>query len=346
MDTFRWIQRKIVPEMEKTLQIRYTILRTVLHAGAIGRRSLAQRLGETERSIRSDLSFLRQQGFLQTTSAGAALTAEGQAMLEEMDEFMRWFRGIQELEKELKAVLGLEVAMVIPGQNSLYGGKEELGRFAANYLHGEIGQEGILAVTGGSTLASIARAVGWREKKRPGLLVLPGRGGLGENVELEANTIAVELARGLGGRYRLLYLPDNLPPTMKESLKQRDTGLGEVLYLLQQANWLVHGIGQAEEMARRRHLPPPVLEELKGMGAVGEAFGYYFNQEGQVVYHTPSVGLQREDLQSIPRVIAVAGGALKAAAIMAVVDSRYQDVLITDEPAAREILRLAKKNPK
>lgn len=48
-----------------------------------------------------------------------------------------------------------------------------------------------------------------------------------------------------------------------------------------------------------------------------EAFGYYFNRDGEVVHKVHSVGMQLDDLESIPHIIAVAGGSSKAGAIEA-----------------------------
>ena len=59
---------------------------------------------------------------------------------------------------------------------------------------------------------------------------------------------------------------------------------------------LLHRISTAEEMARRRGLHDDHVMQLIVNGAVGEAFGYYFNDLGEVVYSTASVGIRMEDL--------------------------------------------------
>lgn len=73
-------------------------------------------------------------------------------------------------------------------------------------------------------------------------------------------------------------------------------------------------------------------------GALAEAFGYYFNRDGQVVHKMPTLGLRLEDIQQTETVIAVAGGASKGRAIAAVLRFGHEDVLVTDEAAARVIL--------
>jgi len=82
------------------------------------------------------------------------------------------------------------------------------------------------------------------------------------------------------------------------------------------------------------------VRELIKKGAVGEALGYYFNEEGKIVYTTTSVGLHLEDLKNIEKVIVVAADPAKARAIISVVSPVYHDILITDELTAKEIIKL------
>ena len=73
--------------------------------------------------------------------------------------------------------------------------------------------------------------------------------------------------------------------------------------------------------------------------AVGEAFGYYFDRDGRIVFTTSSVGMRFEDLADVELVVAVGGGKSKAEAALAVLSTQHQDIYITDEGAALEMLR-------
>lgn len=74
--------------------------------------------------------------------------------------------------------------------------------------------------------------------------------------------------------------------------------------------------------------------------AVGEAFGYYFNELGDIVHKVSTIGIQLSDLARIPDIIAVAGGASKAKAIRAYMkQAPASTILITDEGAARKLLK-------
>ena len=102
---------------------------------------------------------------------------------------------------------------------------------------------------------------------------------------------------------------------------------------------VLHGIGDANVMAKRRNTKEEDMKLITNGHAVGEAFGYYFNEAGQVVHKVPTVGLQLQDLQKIKHVIAVAGGSSKAKAIKACMKSATKStVLITDEGAATKMI--------
>jgi central glycolytic genes regulator len=93
-------------------------------------------------------------------------------------------------------------------------------------------------------------------------------------------------------------------------------------------------------MAEQRKTNPGVLRKLENSKAVGEAFGYYFNEEGEIVHKVSTIGLQLEDLADIPNVIAVAGGGSKAKAIKAYLkQAPISTILITDEGVARTLLK-------
>ncbi len=342
MDSWLHLQNKIVPDITEVLVKRYNILRTILHFEPLGRRLLSQKMKETERSIRKDLDFLRQQGLLQVTGGGTTITPAGRRLVEELDGIVQIMQGIELQEKILRDHFGLEHVIVVPGHGNPLSGKKELGRFTLRYLLDTIEEGQILAVTGGTTLANVGAAAHGNPRSPKNLTVVSARGGLGERVEIEANTIAVNIARAMGGKYSLLYLPDYLEPETLASLK-KERSILEVLNVLKDTDILLHGIGDAGEMAARRQLPAEKIAAIIAAGAVGEAFGYYFNSKGEVVYTTPSVGINWEDLPKIRKVIAVAGGADKAAAIMAVVNAKNQNVLITDEAAAEVIIKKVKE---
>ena len=199
----------------------------------------------------------------------------------------------------------------------------------------------IVAVSGGSTMAKVAEAINFSV---PTTTVVPARGGLGEVVEYQANTIAAVMASKLGGRYRLLHLPDGVNEETLEAILDGDGNLRAVADMIKEADILVHGIGEAREMAERRGMAAAVIADIEQRGAVGEALGQYCALPGKIVYVTSSIGLRLDDLAGIGTVIAVAGGSSKAKAILAVAGTGGQNVLVTDEAAAKAVQLLINTN--
>jgi central glycolytic genes regulator len=117
-----------------------------------------------------------------------------------------------------------------------------------------------------------------------------------------------------------------------------EPGVKEVMELIHSAGIVLHGIGDAKTMAVRRNSNPSVLEKLDKEKAVAEAFGYYFNQQGEMVHRVRTIGLQLDDLQNSDFIMAVAGGSSKSDAIAAFMKHGPKKVLITDEGAARQLL--------
>jgi len=146
--------------------------------------------------------------------------------------------------------------------------------------------------------------------------VVPARGGMGEDWNEQAGSIAAKIAAKLGANYRLLHLPANLGAKAVAAVS-REPEIREVLQVARSASVLLLGIGAAQVTVQRQNLDPSQWKQLQQMGAVGETFGCYFNRNGDIVYISSSIGLNLENIKPIGRVIVVAGGSNKAEAILA-----------------------------
>ncbi|KGP72877.1 sugar-binding transcriptional regulator [Pontibacillus yanchengensis] len=332
------LQSKLFPDVLEVMQRRYEILHFIQLMEPIGRRSLAENMKIAERTVRSEIDFIHEQGFIEVTTKGMHLTNEGKQVIFQLSEFMKELKGVTQLEEQLKQQLNLQHVVVVPGNSDeLSWVKQEMGKACVRYMKQQLKSNETIAVTGGGTIAAVAEMMTPLEKARNCLFV-PARGGLGEQLENQANTICAEMAKKANGNYRLLYVPD---PLSEESYQTiiGEPSVKEVLELIRGANIIVHGIGDAITMADRRKTPSDVMETIQHGNAVGEAFGYYFNQHGDIVHKVRTVGIQLEDLQHTNCVIAVAGGRSKAQAISSYFQQAQSNVLITDEGAAKELLK-------
>lgn len=331
----------VVPEVIPMLQQRYRILQAIYWMQPIGRRALAEHLSLTERTLRSETDFLRKIEFISTSKSGMRLTAVGEDIYNQLGSLMDQVLGMQQIELRLAEYLGIARCVIATGdsdkQNQVI---SRLGKLLYQLLADQLPDgENIIAVMGGTTMAQAAEQFENLETAKRHNLFVPARGGIGELMNVQANTVSAVMAMRTNGAYRAIYVPEQLSLNTYESLLQ-EPSIAEVLTLMQGANCVIHSIGRALPMAARRKMSEADILLLKRKGAVAESFGYFFNEKGQIVYKSPRIGLKLSQLQDVAYVYAIAGGRSKAKAIAAYMkNAPKQTCLITDEAVASEILK-------
>ncbi|MBL5806097.1 hypothetical protein HV449_03780 [Bacillus sporothermodurans] len=333
------LQKKLLPDMLLIMQKRYQILRSIRFMEPVGRRTLAQALGLSERILRSEVEFLNDQKLITIKTSGMTISQQGLSVLQGLEGIMRDVSGINEMEERLKKELNLQEVVIVPGDSDETPWvKQELGRACAKRMKKRLVGENIIAVAGGTTMAAVADMLTFDFIGNTNTLFVPARGGIGEDVKNEANSICAKMAENTGSKHRVLYVPDQVSKEVYDSFVKEPI-IKEVLSLIKKANMVLHGIGDANVMAERRNTKEEDMKIIQDGHAVGEAFGYYFNEAGEVVHKVPTVGLKLDDFSHIEHVLAVAGGSSKAKAIKACMKSATNStVLITDEGAAKKIL--------
>lgn len=338
MVSFIEIQKRLLPDLLTIMQKRYYILQYIGNMQPVGRRSLASSLGLTERVLRSEVEFLKDQKLIHITNIGMTLTSAGQETLESLSSVMREVTGINEMEKFLEKKLNVGKMIIVAGDSDHSPWvKKELGLATANCMKTLLKGNNIIAVNGGTTMASVAEML-TPDIADGELLFVPARGGIGEDVKNQANTICAMMADHTDSKHRVIYAPDEVSKEVYKSIV-KDPRIGEVLELIKSASLLLHGIGEPITMAKRRNTSASDLKKITEAKAVGEAFGYYFNDDGEVVHKVQTIGIKLENLSTVPNVIAVAGGSSKSKAIRAYLkQAPPSTILITDEGAAKSLI--------
>ena len=134
--------------------------------------------------------------------------------------------------------------------------------------------------------------------------------------------------------YKLLHIPENVSLEVLDGLLKRKQ-IKEVIETIHNADILIYGIGNAIQMARKEEYQKNILKNLKN-GAVGEAFGCYFNKDSKVVSENTAIGININDAKKINTHIAVAAGKNKVEAIIATEMNNTNAVLVTDEAAGQK----------
>lgn len=337
-DDYFTLMQRLAPDLAQQIERRALVLERIGALQPVGRRLLATRLNLPEREVRTVAAMLKEHGLISLDAAGMSLTAEADDILPTARLFSRELRGLTKLETALSERFHVPKVCVVTGNADedahVLG---EVGRNAAIRLRGFLQSGSTLAVTGGSTIHEVALSLPAGTPMN--VMVVPARGGIGKALETQANTVASEIAKRLGGHHRLMHLPDHLDEqALIEMRKLKE--IDETLALLERADVVLHGVGRADDMAHKRQLPASVEAEVLKKGAVAEAYGCYFDKRGKLVYSASTVAHDLGALKPKCALIAVAAGARKAEAIMAVMKNRSHAMLVTDEGAAEAILAL------
>lgn len=340
MDKFSFFEaeRKLMPEMDILLQKRFRILQAVHAFGPVGRRLLAEQLQLTEREVRNETTILAEQQLIAIKQKGMICTQPGYEVMEQLKNLFHELSGLAHKEKLLAQRFNIEQVIIVAGdvaQDPMT--LQQLGKEASSVLMKYVQPESKIAVTGGSSVAALTHFL-TPTKLLSSAQFIAARGGIGDEMRMQANTLVANFAKQCDSTYRSLFLPEHLSEQAYQAMKTEPI-VEEMMALYDEVNIVIHGIGAADEMVARRNSSSAEQQYLEEKGAVGEAFGYYFDEQGTIVHHIRTIGIQLEQVKKSDKVIAIAAGKAKANAIQAYFkNATQQTILITDERAATEIL--------
>ncbi len=341
MQEFSWSTiRRIADKQAEEIVHRAMMMAHIQSAEPVGRRSLADALGLPEREVRKAADALKAEGLIVLTASGMQLTPAGQALMPDVMTLCQVFSGLDQVESQLKSLLGLHHVVVVPGDSDQDPHVlRVLGQAVAAVVKRHVKDGMILAVSGGSTMMAAARAM---EPMAHGLMVVPARGGFGSLAETQADGVASEMARRMGAGCRLMHLPEGMDQeTLSKAAKL--PGVAETLRMMRNAEMIIFGVGRADETAEKRGLDQDQMKLLEQRQAVGEVLGDFISLDGQVVYRSATLSSDLlADKEEAVRIVA-AGGSRKGQAILAAVRSHPPHVLVMDEGAARGMLQFFKE---
>lgn len=331
------IQRKIIPQAIELMEKRYAILRQISISQPIGRRMLSSTLNLSERTTRTEIDFLKEQGLINIAVSGMTITDEGKEVLEELELVMGELMGISDLESKLKEKLGIKFVAISKNVNDTKEGiVKGVAKVAADYLLKTLNHNDIIAIAGGTTMREVALGIS-KEEGFEDVIVLPTRGSVGLDIDIQANSIAALLAKNLGSKVEFLYVPDELDGNARETLMSVPD-IKNTLKHLRISNKILFSVGRADVMSKRRGMSEEGQKILKNKKAVGEAFGYYFDKDGDIVMKVNTVGIDIDMYRNSKDAIAVFAGNDKVDSFLALYKLNKNISLITDEESAKEML--------
>jgi len=260
------------------------------------------------------------------------------------------FQQIFELESRLKAVFGLQEAIVIPtvgeSSSSLL---TAIGPVAANYLLENIRDGDILAITPGTTVEAVINSADTARHYQ--IEIVPMLGAIQGHIESNLNYLAAELADRLGAKSYMLHAPAYVDTRDQAEVVRSMEPVKKILDIALKADVALLGIGTVNpEASRFVEFTALSAEELnhitEGCGGVGEIAAHVYDIEGRPCakeYADRVIGLTLEQILDISFRIGVSASASKALPIYAALRGGYLHALITDEAAALGVLDLFDK---
>lgn len=331
------VQKKIIPQAIELMEKRYIILRQISISQPIGRRLLSTLLNMSERTTRTEIEFLKEQRLIEIAISGMTLTDEGKDILEKLDLVMSEVLGISELETKLKEKLGIKNVAISKNVNETEEGiSKGVAKTAAAYLMKILKPNDVIAVAGGTTMRELSLSVD-KDNEYIDVTVLPTRGSVGLDIDIQANSIAALLAKNLGAKVEYLYIPDELDGDARETLMSIPD-VKHTLDQLKKTDKILFSVGRADVMAKRRGTSSEGIDRLLQNGAIGEAFGYYFDKNGEIVTKLNTVGIDIDMYKNAKEPIAIFAGDDKVDAFMALYKMNRNLTLVTDEASAKQIL--------
>ena len=253
------------------------------------------------------------------------------------------------LEQQLIELFGLRDAHVLQTFNDADETTmlSSTGRIAASYLWSVIpnlapgASIGVAWGTGvHATVSALPDNVGQQ------IDVVQLMGGVGA-LMVDGPDLARMVATKLGGRHYDLHSPLLVERPETRTMFLNEPVVRDAIRRARAVQLAITGIGTVQDDAssflRAGLLTRADLSQLRHVGAVGEMVGRFFDAEGrhaEIELNQRIVGIELEDLQRIPQVLAIARGITKAAAIRAALIAGYLTVLATDDVTARAVLAL------
>jgi DNA-binding transcriptional regulator LsrR (DeoR family) len=236
---------------------------------------------------------------------------------------------------------GLDLCAVAAGDG------EGAARLAAALLDGLIGPGEVIGIAWGSTLAAVVSSMTPATTSSVEVVQLAGSSAALDR-DRDAGELARRLADRLGARHQAIYAPAFVAtPRLRASL----AGQPEIAGAFERFGSLtlaVVGIGAmggrdraASSLLRSGVLDDADVARLAAAGAVGDLVVHPFDAEGRFVapdLAARAIAIGVDDLRRVPRVVAVAAGAPKSAAIRGALATGVVRILVTDAPTARAVL--------
>ncbi len=251
-----------------------------------------------------------------------------------------------DVEDALQAAYGLTSAIVVDSTGDEGQIARDLGAAAAYHLETILQADDVIGISAWSaSLLSMVDAMhGSRRWK--GAHVVQILGGVGSpNAEVHATQLTRRLAQIVGGTATLLPAPGVIGTAHARRVLLKDPFVREAMSLFRTITVALVGIGALQPSSAIASsgnvFSPRELKQLAALGAVGDICLRFYDANGRPLTSALNervISIELAELVRVRRVVGVAGGRRKLAAIRGALVGRLVNGLITDLPTAELLL--------
>jgi len=250
------------------------------------------------------------------------------------------------LEDKLEQYFKLKEAVVVSDEEitSEESIKKKVAKAAAVLLQRRIRENDTIAVSWGTTLAEVAKAL--NPPSHLNIDIVPLLGGIDiTGRDIHSNEIARQVSEAFKGKYYVLNAPVFVSNLKIKEIFEKEKSIKTVIDKAKSADIAVVGIGspkQSSTMIKRGYFSVKEFAKLNNKGVVGDICTIFYDIQGNIIKHSlhnKMIGLGSEELKLVPIVIGVACGEDKKEAILGALRGGYVNIIVTNERVAEYLIK-------
>ncbi len=253
---------------------------------------------------------------------------------------------LSSLEDKLEQSFKLKEAVVVSDEEikSEESIKKKVAKAAAILLQRRIRENDTIAVSWGTTLAEVAKALNPPYHLNVDIVSLLG----GIDItgrDIHSNEIARRVSEAFKGKYYVLNAPVFVSNLQTKEAFEKEKSIKAVIDKAKLADIAVVGIGspkQSSTMIKRGYFSIKEFVKLTDKGAVGDICTNFYDIWGNIIkfsLNNKMIGLGLKELKHIPIVIGVASGEDKKEAILGALRGGYVNIIVTNKGVAEYLIK-------
>ena len=246
-----------------------------------------------------------------------------------------------DLSAQVQDQFGLQHPIVVDTPDDLPAPlRQNLGRVAAELLAEVVGPDDVLGLAWSRSISAMSRAL----PRLPAVPVVQLTGALampdGDHSSID---VVRDAARAAGGPAFVFYAPFTVPDAATAAALRRQPDVARAFAQLPRVTKAVAGVGlwAAGQSTLFDAAPDADRDELRRLGVCAEVSGVFLSADG-VPLQTPlsdrMIGIDAQEMATIPEVVVIAWGSEKARAVRAALRSGLVGGLVTHTALAQALL--------